>query len=134
MATEVPLSATTHPNKVGSSTAATVQPDVIGSDVVATIQPDVPRPSAAAVAQPRATAHGNVPTVVETRGIEGASKTAIDEETPNEKSSPAAAVPPSWEEMMEILKGCHVSRMRRLIPQGCLISSAHQAGLHEHGW
>ncbi|RVW69265.1 hypothetical protein CK203_061372 [Vitis vinifera] len=59
LATEVPLSATAHPNKAGSSTAATVQPDVIGSDVVVTIQPDVPRPSAAAVAQPRATAHGN---------------------------------------------------------------------------
>lgn len=29
----------------------------------------------------------------------------VDEKAPNEKSSPAVAVPLSWEEMMEILKG-----------------------------
>ena len=42
---------------------------------------------------------------METRGSEGGSEAAIDEEAPDEKSSPAAAVPPSWDEMMEMLKG-----------------------------
>ena len=42
---------------------------------------------------------------METRGSEGVPKAAINEEAPDEKSSAAGAVPPSWEEMMEMLKG-----------------------------
>ena len=41
---------------------------------------------------------------METRGIEGVPDTTINEEAPDEKNSPAAVVPPSCEEMMEMLK------------------------------
>ena len=42
---------------------------------------------------------------METRGSKGVPDASIDEEAPDEKSSPDVAVPPSWEELMEILKG-----------------------------
>ena len=68
-------------------------------------RPEVPGPNAVTVAQPGVTAHNNAPTAMETRGTEGVLEAAIDEEASNKKSSPAAMVPPSWEEMMEMLKG-----------------------------
>ena len=103
--TEVPLSIMAYLDEAGSSAAAAVQPNAVGSNVAATAWPDVPGPSAAAVAQPGVIAHNNAPTAVETRGTEGVPEAAIDEEALDEKSSPAATVPPSWEEMMEMLKG-----------------------------
>ena len=104
-ATKVPLSTTAYPDEAGSSAAAAVQSDATGSDAVTTVQLDSPGPSVAAVTQPGTTAHSNAPTVVETRGTEGAPEVAIDEEAPNEKSSLTITVPPSWKEMMEMLKG-----------------------------
>lgn len=61
-------------------------------------------PNLAVVAQPSTTAHGDAPAAMETHGSEGVPKAAIDEKAPDEKSSPAATVPPSCEEMMKMLK------------------------------
>ena len=93
--TEIPLSATTHSDEVGSSAATAVQPDAAGSVIVAKAQLDVPGPSAAAVTQPGTTAHSNTSTAVETRGTEEVPEAAIDEEAQDEKSSPTTMVPPS---------------------------------------
>ena len=41
---------------------------------------------------------------METCGSEGVPESAVDEEALDKKSSPATAVPLSWEEMMEMLK------------------------------
>ncbi|RVX05863.1 hypothetical protein CK203_023757 [Vitis vinifera] len=76
-----------------------------GSGATAAVQADAPGPSSATIAQPGITAHSDAPATVETRGLEGVPEAMIDEEALDEKSSPAAAVPPSWEEMMEMLKG-----------------------------
>ena len=96
---------TAHPNEAGSSATAMVQLDVVGSGATAAVQADAPGPSSATIAQPGITAHSDAPATVETRGLEGVPEAMIDEEALDEKSSPAAAVPPSWEEMMEMLKG-----------------------------
>ena len=42
---------------------------------------------------------------METHGSEGIPDESNDEEAPDKKSSPTAAVPRSWEELMEMLKG-----------------------------
>ncbi|RVW72062.1 hypothetical protein CK203_054799 [Vitis vinifera] len=76
-ATEIPLSATTHSDEVGSSAATTVQPDAAGSVIVAKAQLNVPGPSAAAVTQPGTTAHSNTSTAVETRGTEEVPEAAM---------------------------------------------------------
>ena len=55
--------------------------------------------------QPDAAAPSNASTVEEACGTEGGSDAAVTEEAPDEKSSSAPAAPPSWEEMMEMLKG-----------------------------
>ena len=102
---EAPLPATTHPNEAGFSAAASTRPDATRSVTATTVQVDALGPNSAAAAQPDTTALGDAPTAVETRGAEGVSEAAIDEEAPDEKSSAADAVPPSWEEMMEMLKG-----------------------------
>ena len=62
-------------------------------------------PILTAAAQSGTTAFGDAPVVVETHGSEGIPDASNDEEAPDEKSSPTAAVPPSWEELMEMLKG-----------------------------
>lgn len=48
-----------------------------------------------AAIQSDTTAASDAPTAVETRGSEGVPDASIDEEALDEKSSPAAAVPPS---------------------------------------
>lgn len=62
-------------------------------------------PSSTATAQSDVTTFGDAPTAVETHGLEGIPDASNDEEAPDEKSSPTATVPPSWEELMEMLKG-----------------------------
>ena len=89
---EVPPSTMSHPDKAGPSAATTTQPDVARLNAVAVVQPDVVAPN-------------NVPSAEEARGTEGGPDAAIDEKASDEKSSPAAAVPSSWEKMMEMLKG-----------------------------
>ena len=95
-ALEVPLSTATRPDEAGPSVAVAAQSEAAGSGAAATVQ---------ATAQSDTTVASDAPTAVETRGSEGVPDASIDEETPDEKSSPAAAVPPSWEELMEMLKG-----------------------------
>ena len=104
-AAKAPLPTTAHSNEAGSSATAMVQLDVVGSGATAAVQANAPGPSSATVAQPGITAHSDAPATVETRGLEGVPEAMIDEEALDEKSSPATAVPPSWEEMMEMLKG-----------------------------
>ena len=79
-------------DEVGPSTAAVTQPDVAGPSAPAAVQPDVAAPS-------------NAPTAEEVRGTEAGPDAAVDEGALDEKSSPTPAVPPSWEKLMEILKG-----------------------------
>ena len=69
------------------------------------VQADAPRPSSTAAAQLGTTAFDNAPTVVETHASEGIPDASNGEEALDEKSSPTAAVPPNWEELMEMLKG-----------------------------
>ena len=73
--------------------------------MAATVQADAPGPSSTAVAQSGATTFGDAPTAVETHVSEGVPDASNGEEATDEKSSLAAAVPPSWEELMEMLKG-----------------------------
>lgn len=69
------------------------------------IQPDVARPSAAAMIQLDVVTPCNaLATENETCGTEVGSDAAVAERAPDEKSSLAPAAPPSWEEMMEMLK------------------------------
>ena len=81
-APEVPASAATRPNEDGPSTSSAAPPDAAGSSAAATVQADALGPSS--------------PTVVDTH---------MSERAPDEKSSHSAAIPPSWEELMEMLKG-----------------------------
>lgn len=79
---EVFPSTMSHPDKVGPSTVAATQPDVAGPNTAAVFQPDVAAPS-------------NAPFAEEVCGTEEGPDTAVDEEAPDEKSSPAATTPPS---------------------------------------
>ena len=99
------MSATTRPDKASPNTTVAAQSEATGSGAAATVQTDAPGPSSTAAAQSSTIAFGNTPTAVETRGSEGVPNASIDEEALDEKSSPTAGVPPSWEEMMEMLKG-----------------------------
>nr|CAN67634.1 hypothetical protein VITISV_031865 [Vitis vinifera] len=62
-------------------------------------------PSAATAVQPEAATPSNASTAEEVRETEAGPDAVITERTPNEKSSPAPAASPSWEELMEMLKG-----------------------------
>ena len=62
-------------------------------------------PLLTATAQSGTTAFGDASAVVETHGSEGIPDVSNDEEALDEKSSPTTAVPPSWEELMEMFKG-----------------------------
>ncbi|KAL6332099.1 hypothetical protein AAG906_020780 [Vitis piasezkii] len=83
-ASEVPLSSSTHPDEAGPSATAARSEVQCSIDIIA---------------------FGDAPIVVETRGSKGVLDASIDEKAPDEKSSLDAAVPPSWEELMEMLKG-----------------------------
>ena len=102
---EVLSSTMSHSDEAGPSATTATLPDVIGPSAMAATQPDVARPKAVAVVQPDVAAPSNVPFAVEAHGMEWGPKAAVDEEGPDQKSSPTAAVPRSWEEMMEMLKG-----------------------------
>ena len=100
------MSATTLPDEASPSATAATQSEAIGSGAAATVQADAPGPSSMAAAQSSTTAFGDAPAVVETRGSEGVPDASIDEEAPRMlKGSLAVGVPPSWEEMMKMLKG-----------------------------
>ena len=89
---EAPPSTMPQSNEEGSNVAAATQPNVIGPSVAVVVQPDVAAPS-------------NAPAAEEVRGKKGGSDAAVTEEASDEKNSPAPTAPPSWEEMMEMLKG-----------------------------
>ena len=81
------------------------QSDEAGPSAVAVTQPNVAGPSASAPVQPDAIAPRNTPTIEKVHGTEVGLDVVVDEGAPNEKSSLAPAIPPSWEELMEMLKG-----------------------------
>ena len=90
-APEVPTSVATRPDEDGPSASSTAPSDAAGSSSVATVQADAPGPSS--------------PAVVETPISEGVPDASNGEEAPDEKSSHTVIVSPSWEELMEMLKG-----------------------------
>ena len=90
---EVPSSTTSHSDETGPRVATTTLPDAIGPSAMAATQPDVARSNAVAVVQPDVAVPSNVPFAVEARGMEWGPKAAVDEEAPDQKSSPTAAVP-----------------------------------------
>ena len=102
---EAPASTATHPDKAGISAISATLSDAIGFSAAATVQADAPGPSSTTAAQSGTTAFDDALAAVETHGLEGVPDASNDEEVPNEKSSPTAAVPPSWEELMEMLNG-----------------------------
>ena len=71
-----------HPYKVGPSTVAATQLDIAGPNAATVFQPDVAAPSNTSFAE-------------EIHGTEEGPDTTVDEEAPDEKSSPAATTPPS---------------------------------------
>ena len=89
---EAPPSTMPQSDEAGPSTATMTQPDVAG-------------PSAAVAVQPNVVAPRNTPIVEKVHGTEVGLDVVVNEGAPNEKSSLAPAAPPSWEELMEILKG-----------------------------
>ena len=84
---------------------ATTQSDVVEPSAAVTNEPDVTGPSIEAVVQPDVATPSNASSTEEVCGTEGGPDAAVDEEAPDEKSSSTAVVPPSWEKMMEMLKG-----------------------------
>ena len=102
---EVPPSIMSYPNEAGSTAAVATQLDVVGPHAAAATQTDVAGPSAAVVVQSDVAAFSNVLSTEETRGTNGGLDAVVDEEASDEKSNPIVAVPPSWEEIMEMLKG-----------------------------
>ena len=90
-APEVQASAATCPDEDGPSASSTAPPDAVGSSATATVQADAPGPGS--------------PAMVETPISKGVSDASNGEEAPDEKSSHTAVVSPSWEELMEMLKG-----------------------------
>ena len=81
-APKVPTSAATLPDESGPSASSATLPDASGPSAAAMVQVDAPGPG--------------FPAVVDTPMSEG---------VPDEKSSRVVAVPPSWEELMEMLEG-----------------------------
>ena len=102
---EVPPSTMSHSDEAGPSAAVATHLDVMGPSATAATQPDIAGPSAAIVVQSDVAAPINVPFTEETRGTNGGLDAAVDEKALDEKSSPVVAVPPSWEEIMDMLKG-----------------------------
>ena len=102
---KAPASTATRPDEAGISATSATLPDTIGSSATATVQANAPGPSSMAAAQSGTTAFGDAPAAVETHGSEGVLDASNNEEVPDEKSSPTTAVPPSWEKLMEMLKG-----------------------------
>ena len=79
--------------------------DEAGTSAIAVTQPDVAGPSAAVVIHPYAAAPSNIPVAEEeARGTEAGQDAAVAEGAPDEKGNPTPATPPTWKEMMEILK------------------------------
>ena len=89
----------------GAPPSTMPQPDKVGPSVTVATQPDVARPSVAATVQLDATAPSNAPAVEKARGMEKGLDAAVVEGAQDEKSSLTPTAPPSWEEMMEMLKG-----------------------------
>ncbi|RVW28060.1 hypothetical protein CK203_097980 [Vitis vinifera] len=77
-----------HGKQLASSAAPS---NAAGSSTAATVKADALRPSS--------------PVVVETPMSEGVLDASNGEEAPDEKGSHAAVVPPSWDDLMEMLKG-----------------------------
>ena len=71
---EVPPSTMSHPDEAGPSTVAATHPDVAGLSAAAMVQPDVATPN-------------NIPSAEEACGTEEGLNVAVDEESPDEKSS-----------------------------------------------
>ena len=90
-APKVPAPATSRLNGDGASASAPVPPDAAGSSTAAMVQADGPGRSS--------------PAMVGTPMPEGVPKAPNGEEAPVEKSGYTTAVPPSWEELMDVLKG-----------------------------
>ena len=79
--------------------------DAAGPSVATMTKPNVAGLSAAAMIQPNAIARSNAPaTEKKACGTEAGSDVAVTEGAPDEKGSLAPTAPPSWEEMMEMLK------------------------------
>ena len=81
------------------------QEDLGGAPLSTMPQSNEASPSAATAVQPEAATPSNASTAEEVRETEAGPDAVITERTPNEKSSPAPAASPSWEELMEMLKG-----------------------------
>ena len=79
--------------------------DIAGPSATAVTQPDVAGPSTATAIQPDAATPSNAPVAEKVRGIEAGLDIAVAEGAPDKKSSPAPTTPPSWDELMEMLKG-----------------------------
>ena len=90
-APKVPALAATSPDGDGASASAPAPPDAAGSSTAAMVQADAPGRSS--------------PVVVGTLMPEGVPEAPNGEEAPVERSSYTAAVPQSWEELMDMLKG-----------------------------
>ena len=88
---EVLASVATYANEDGPSASSAAPPNAAGSSATTTVKVDAPGPSS--------------PAVVETPMLEGVPDASNGEEAPDEKGSHAVAVPPSWEDLMEMLKG-----------------------------
>ena len=82
-AVEVPPSTMSHPDEAGPSAAAATQPDVARLNATAVVHLNVATPS-------------NVLSAVEARGTKEGPEVMVNEEAPDAKSNPTAAVPPSW--------------------------------------
>ena len=90
-APEVPALAMTRLDEGGPSASSAAPSDVVGSSATATVRADGPGP--------------NSPAVAETPISEGVPDASNGEEASDEKSSHVATVLPSWEELMEMMKG-----------------------------
>ena len=87
---EVPAPATSRPDRDGASASAPVPLDAAGSSTAAMVHADGPGRSS--------------PVVVGILMLEGAPEAPNGEKAQVERSSYPAAVPPSWEELMDMLK------------------------------
>ena len=90
LAPKVPAPATTRPDGDGMSAHAPTPPDAAGPSMAAMVQADGPRRSS--------------PAMVGTPMPEAVAEVPSGEKAPVEKSSYTAAAPPSWEELMVMLK------------------------------
>ena len=79
-------------DEVGPSIATVTQLDVVGPSVVAVVQPDAVAPNNALVGE-------------KVHGTEVGLDAMVDKGAPEENNSPVPVASPSWEELMEMLKG-----------------------------